>query len=91
MSDWPFSPEHEELRRSLRAFVTSELAPHADEWEGEGDFPDEVFRRLGELGFLGLAYPEGYGGGGGDYLCQIVLAEEMARCRSGGVAMAVAV
>ncbi|MGH2777644.1 MAG: acyl-CoA dehydrogenase family protein [Actinomycetota bacterium] len=91
MSDWPFSPEHEALRESIRAFVTSELAPHADDWEAAGDFPDEVFRRLGELGFLGLAYPEGYGGGGGDYLCQIVLAEEMARCRSGGVAMAVAV
>jgi len=91
MSDWPFSPEHEELRRSIRAFVTSELAPHADDWEAAGDFPDEVFGRLGELGFLGLAYPEEYGGGGGDYLCQIVLAEEMARCRSGGVAMAVAV
>lgn len=46
---------------------------------------------MGELGFLGLSYPEEYGGGGGDYLCQIVLAEEMTRCNSGGVAMAVAV
>jgi len=91
MSDWPFLPEHDELRSSIRAFVSAELAPHADEWEAAGDFPDEVFGRLGELGFLGLAYPEEYGGGGGDYLCQIVLAEEMARCRSGGVAMAVAV
>jgi alkylation response protein AidB-like acyl-CoA dehydrogenase len=43
------------------------------------------------LGFLGLTYPEEYGGGGGDYLCNIVLAEEMTRCGSGGVAMAVAV
>lgn len=91
MSDWPFSPEHDELPSSIRAFVTTELAPHADEWEASGDFPDEVFGRLGELGFLGLAYPEEYGGGGGDYLCQIVLAEEMARCRSGGVALAIAV
>ncbi|MFP5297645.1 MAG: acyl-CoA dehydrogenase family protein [Actinomycetota bacterium] len=88
---WPFSDEHEELRRSIRAFVESELAPNADKWEAEGDFPDWVFSRLGELGFLGLSYPEQYGGGGGDYLCQIVLAEEMAGCLSGGIAMAVAV
>lgn len=91
MSDWPFSPEHDELRTSIRAFVEAELAPRADEWEKAGDFPDWVFKRLGELGFLGLSYPEEYGGGGGDYLCQIVLAEEMTRCNSGGVAMAVAV
>jgi alkylation response protein AidB-like acyl-CoA dehydrogenase len=91
MARWPFSPEHEELRASIRAFVESELAPHADEWEAARDFPDWVFKRMGELGFLGLSYPEEYGGGGGDYLCNIVLAEEMTRCNSGGVAMAIAV
>ncbi|MGH2698457.1 MAG: acyl-CoA dehydrogenase family protein [Actinomycetota bacterium] len=91
MSDWPFASEHDELRGSVRAFVEAELAPRAEEWEATGDFPNWVFERLGELGFLGLSYPEEYGGGGGDYLCQIVLAEEMARCNSGGVAMAVAV
>jgi alkylation response protein AidB-like acyl-CoA dehydrogenase len=88
---WPFSPEHDELRKSIRAFVEAELAPHASEWETSKDFPDWVFGRMGELGFLGLAYPEEYGGGGGDYLCSVVLAEEMTRCGSGGVAMAVAV
>src|ERR687896_1193063 len=88
---WPFRPEHDELRASIRAFVEAELAPHADDWEKAKDFPDWVFRRLGELGFLGLAYPEEYGGSGGDYLCNMVLAEEMHRCNSGGVAMAVAV
>jgi len=88
---WPFAREHAELRTSIRSFVERELAPRADEWEEAGDFPDEVFRRMGELGYLGLSYPEEYGGGGGDYLCQIVLAEEMSGCGSGGVAMAVAV
>jgi alkylation response protein AidB-like acyl-CoA dehydrogenase len=88
---WPFSPEHDELRKSIRAFVEAELAPNASEWETSKDFPDWVFGRMGELGFLGLAYPEEYGGGGGDYLCSVVLAEEMTRCGSGGVAMAVAV
>lgn len=91
MSSWPFSPHHDELRASIRAFVARELAPHAEEWEKDGDFPDWVFFRLGELGFLGLAYPEEYGGGGGDYLTNIVLAEEMTHCGSAGVAMAVAV
>lgn len=88
---WPFEPHHDELRASVRAFVDGELAPHADEWEAQGYFPDSVFRRMGELGFLGLSYPEEYGGGGGDYLCNVVLAEELSRCNSGGVAMAIAV
>ena len=88
---WPFEPHHDELRASVRAFVEAELAPHADEWEANGDFPDSVFSRMGDLGFLGLSYPEEYGGGGGDYLCNVVLAEEMSRCNSGGLAMAVAV
>ena len=88
---WPFTEEHEQLRKSIRDFVERELAPHADEWEAQSDFPDWVFTKLGEAGFLGLSYPEEYGGSGGDYLCSIVLAEEMGRCNSGGVAMAVAV
>ena len=88
---WPFSEHHDELRKSIRSFVETELAPHAAEWEKDKYFPDWVFSRMGELGFLGLAYPEEYGGGGGDYLCSIVLAEEMTRCGSGGLAMAIAV
>jgi citronellyl-CoA dehydrogenase len=88
---WPFTAEHDELRKSIRAFVAAELAPNAAEWEKAKDFPDWVFSRMGELGFLGLAYPEAYGGSGADYLCSIVLAEEMSRCGSGGVAMAIAV
>ncbi len=91
MARWPFSDEHEQLRASIRQYVESELAPSADDWEREGDFPTSVFTRMGELGFLGLSYPDAYGGGGGDYLCNIVLAEEMCRCNSGGLAMAVAV
>ena len=52
-----FTEEHEQLRDSIRAFVERELRPHADEWE-ETTFPDSVFQRMGELGFLGLSYPE---------------------------------
>src|SRR5919204_1815279 len=85
-----FTDEHDQLRESIRAFVTRELAPHAEEWE-ETTFPDWVFARMGELGFLGLSMPEQYGGQGGDYYCNLVLAEEMVRSRSGGLAMGVAV
>ncbi|MGQ9537181.1 MAG: acyl-CoA dehydrogenase family protein [Actinomycetota bacterium] len=86
-----FTPEHEMLRQSVREFVEGELVPHADEWEAEGMFPDWVFRRLGELGYLGLHFPEEYGGGGGDYFTNIVLIEELAKCGSFGVNTGVAV
>ncbi|HVE93487.1 MAG TPA: acyl-CoA dehydrogenase family protein [Acidimicrobiales bacterium] len=86
-----FTAEHDALRVALRTFVERELAPHADEWESAGDFPDDVFRRMGELGFLGLHFDETDGGQGGDYITMVVLAEEMARCGSGGVSMAVSV
>src|ERR687886_1559627 len=85
-----FTEEHEALRESVRSFVVRELAPHAEEWE-ETTFPDSVFRRMGELGLLGLSYPEEYGGQGGDYFCNLVLAEEMVHARSGGLGMGVTV
>src|SRR6476619_1979566 len=85
-----FNDHHEALRESIHAFVVKELAPHAEEWE-ETTFPDSVFRRMGELGFLGLSYPEEYGGQGGDYYCNLVLGEEMTHSNSGGLAMGVAV
>jgi alkylation response protein AidB-like acyl-CoA dehydrogenase len=85
-----FSDEHEQLRESIRSFVLKELAPHAEEWE-ETTFPDSVFHRMGELGFLGLDKPEQYGGQGGDYFTSLVLGEEMVHARSGGLAMGVAV
>ncbi len=83
--------EHDALRETVRGFVERELRPHADEWEAARHFPDSVFRRMGELGLLGLRYPEEYGGQGGNYWAAMVLAEEMARCGSGGVGMAISV
>jgi acyl-CoA dehydrogenase len=86
-----FSDEHEMLRKSIRAFVEKEVTPHVREWEDAGRIPRALWRRLGELGFLGLEFPTEYGGGGGDFLSSVVLGEEMARCRSGGVAFSVLV
>ncbi|MCX6389113.1 MAG: acyl-CoA dehydrogenase family protein [Solirubrobacterales bacterium] len=85
-----FNEDHDRLRESIGAFVEKELTPHAEEWE-ETTFPDSVIKRMGELGFLGLSMPEEYGGQGGDYYCNLVLAEEMSKSGSGGLAMGVAV
>jgi alkylation response protein AidB-like acyl-CoA dehydrogenase len=85
-----FNDEHEQLRESIRAFVMKELRPHAEEWEEE-TYPDWVFTRMGELGLLGLSYPEEYGGQGGDYYCNLVLAEEIVHSNCGGLCMGVAV
>jgi alkylation response protein AidB-like acyl-CoA dehydrogenase len=85
-----FTDEHEQLRESIRNFAIKELAPHADEWE-ETTFPDSVFHRMGELGFLGLDKPEQYGGQGGDYYSALVLAEEIGHSNCGGLAMGIAV
>src|SRR6266849_5003153 len=79
------------LRKSVRAFVEKEVTPHVDEWETAGRIPKSFWQRLGEVGFLGLEFPVEYGGAGGDFLSSVVLGEEMARCRSGGVAFSVLV
>jgi acyl-CoA dehydrogenase len=82
----PFTDEHEELRESIGRFVRSEIVPHVDEWEEAREFPRELYERCGELGFLGLKYPEELGGQGGDYVHDAVWAEELARAGgSGGV------
>jgi alkylation response protein AidB-like acyl-CoA dehydrogenase len=85
-----FTDEHEALRESIANFARKELAPHAEKWEEE-TFEDWVFPRMGELGYLGLHYPEEYGGQGGDYFASLVLAEEMPKANCGGLSMAVAV
>ena len=87
----PFSDEHQLFRSAVRRFVEEEIVPNVDEWEERGEIPRSLFRQLGELGFLGVEYPPEYGGGGADFWMTVVLAEEMARCRAGGVAFSVIV
>jgi alkylation response protein AidB-like acyl-CoA dehydrogenase len=83
----PFSEEHEELRETVTRFVSAEIAPHVDEWEAAREFPRELFGRCAELGFLGLKFPEAYGGQGGTHLHDAIWVEELARSGgSGGVA-----
>ncbi|MGH7776756.1 MAG: acyl-CoA dehydrogenase family protein [Candidatus Dormibacterales bacterium] len=85
-----FTDAHGELRGQVRRFLEREVAPHLEDWE-RTTFPDSVFERMGDLGFLGLRYPPEYGGQGGDYFTAVVLSEELARIQSGGLGMAVAV
>ncbi|MDQ4145624.1 MAG: acyl-CoA dehydrogenase family protein [Actinomycetota bacterium] len=80
-----FTPEHEELRRNVRSFVSRELLTNAEEWERAETFPKEIFRRVGELGFFGMKFPEEVGGSGPDILADAVVTEELARCGSAGV------
>jgi acyl-CoA dehydrogenase len=82
----PFTDEHEQLRETIGRWVREEIAPHVDEWEAAREFPRELYRRAGELGFLGLKYPTELGGQGGDYVHDAVWAEELAAAgASGGV------
>ena len=81
----PFTDEHEDLREAIRRFVERELRPHAQEWEDARWFPNDVFARMAELGYLGLKYPEELGGQGGDYVHDAVLSEELPRAGSGGL------
>jgi alkylation response protein AidB-like acyl-CoA dehydrogenase len=86
-----FSEEHDRLRESVRRFVDTEVRPYVDEWEAAGRFPDDLFRRCGALGFLGLHYPARWGGSDGDLAAGIVFVEELARAGAGGIAMAISV
>ena len=74
----PFGSEHEELRATVRRWVENEIVPDQGEWEKDRQFPRELFDRAGELGFLGLKYPERLGGQGGDGVHDAVWAEEVA-------------
>lgn len=87
----PFHSEHETFRQSVRSYVEKELLPHKEEWERARAFPKEVFRQLGELGFLGIRFPEALGGSGLDYWYSVCFFEELCRCRMSGLAMDVMV
>ena len=87
-----FTPEHEELRRSLQKFIAAEINPHVDEWEDAGIFPAHaVFKKMGDLGFLGLTKPVEFGGQGLDYSYAMVMAEELGGIACGSVPMAIGV
>lgn len=80
-----YTEEHDALRDSVRRFVEREITPHVDGWEEAGEFPRELYARAGELGILGLGFPEDLGGTPGDEFHRILVSEELARAGSGGI------
>jgi cyclohexanecarboxyl-CoA dehydrogenase len=77
--DLQLSPEQEALSRTLRQFARKELAPRSAEWDRTGRFPSEAWRRMGELGILGLRIPAAYGGQESDFLTLGIAMEEIGR------------
>ena len=87
-----FTADHAEPRRALQKFIAAEINTHVDEWENNGIFPaHELFKKLGNLGFLGLNKPIEFGGQGLDYSYALMMAEELGAIRCGGVPMAIGV
>ena len=87
-----FTQEHEGIRRNVKKFIDAEINPHVDKWEEAGIFPaHELFKKMGDLGFLGINKPTKYGGMGLDYSYQLVFIETLGHIRCGGVPMAIGV
>jgi citronellyl-CoA dehydrogenase len=86
------TPEHRQLEDTVIKFVDKEINPFVAEWEAAEQFPShEVFKMLGNLGLLGLKYPEEFGGAGLDFSYSAVMAEALGQCDCGGVPMAIGV
>jgi len=87
-----FTQEHEGIRRNVKKFIDSEINPHVDEWEEAGIFPaHDLFKKMGDQGYLGINKPAKYGGMGLDYSYQLVFLETLGHIRCGGVPMAIGV
>ena len=87
-----FTQEHEGIRRNVKKFIDTEINPHVDEWEEAGIFPaHELFKKMGDQGYLGINKPTKYGGMGLDYSYQLVFLETLGHIRCGGVPMAIGV
>ena len=87
-----FTAEHEQIADTVRKFVAKEINPHLAQWEAAGRFPaHELFKKMGDLGLLGIKYPVEYGGMGLDFSYAMVMAEALGECNAGGVPMAIGV
>jgi butyryl-CoA dehydrogenase len=84
--DFQLTEEHLLIKQTVRDFAGKEIAPFAEEIDTTDEFPAKIFKRMGELGLLGIPFAEAYGGGGGDYLSLLIALEEIARV-SGSVAI----
>lgn len=87
MDKYYFKEEHNIFRQGLKAFLEKEVAPHVDQWEEEGQIPKDLWPKFGEMGYLGLNFPEAYGGSDADFWYTVVYMEEIWKCYSGGFAI----
>ncbi len=83
--------QHIMLRDQVRRFVDTEIVPHGEKWEEDGKIPRALFKKFGELGLLGIRYPEKYGGSEMDTIATVVTSEELARSTFGGVTVSLMV
>lgn len=84
MKSYYFQEEHEMFRSGLRAFLDKEVIPNIDQWEEEGKIPKELWKKFGDMGYMGLNMPEKYGGMDADFWYSVVFVEEVWKCYSGG-------
>jgi acyl-CoA dehydrogenase len=89
MDNLYFNEEHEMFRSSLKDFLNKEVIPNVDEWEENGKINKSIWTKLGDMGYLGIAYPEEFGGLDLDIFYTIILLEELQKVNSGGFAAAV--
>ncbi len=86
-----FKEEHIEMRKVMRSFIEKEIIPNVEQWEEDEIFAADLYKKMADAGLLGLQYPEEVGGQGGDYFMGLILAEELGKCGSGSIPMAVGV
>lgn len=91
MSSLYFNADHNLFRQSVRQFIDTEVTPHINEWETKEQIPRSVWQQMGKLGFLGINYPELYGGNEADFFYSVVFLEEICRCGAAGFGAAVSV
>lgn len=80
-----YGPEHNAFRETVRRFVKKEIEPYGAAWDEAETFPRELYKKAGEIGLLGIGFPEEYGGTSSDRFLDIVAFQELARCGIGGI------
>lgn len=80
-----FTEEHEAFRAVVRRFVAKEIEPFASQWDEDGEFPRDLYRKAADIGLLGLGFPEAFGGTPADQFMRIVVSQELARPGAGGI------
>jgi len=86
-----FNDEHHSWRRSFRDFVNKEIVPNVDAWEEAEAFDPGIFKKLGEMGYLGISFPSEYGGGNKGFIFEMILCEELSRSTLSGLATSIMV